>query len=67
MLFMLEKSKNAQIHRQERTVEDVVPRMHLAQLCHVVDWMTTGRGGADAGLTADTDSIQSAEKETNKA
>lgn len=33
--------------------------MHLAQLGHVFDWVTTGRGGADAGLAGDANGLQS--------
>lgn len=48
------------------TVKDVVPRMHLAELRHVFDWVTTGRGGAYAGLAGDASSFQSAQIETQR-
>ena len=48
---------NNYIH--QHTIEDVVSRMHLTELCHVFDWVTTGRGGANAGFTCDTNSLQS--------
>lgn len=48
------------------TVEGVVSRMHLAELCHVPDWMTTGRGGAYAGLASDPCGFQSAKNQTQR-
>lgn len=51
--------KTTQIYLHSHTIEDIVSRMHLAQLCHIFDRMTTGRGGADAGLTGDPSSFQS--------
>lgn len=50
------------IHTHTHTIEGVVSRMHLAELRHVLDWVTTGRGGAYAGLTGDASSLQSAQK-----
>lgn len=49
-----------QSHLHPHTIEDVVSRMHLAEQRHVFDWMTTGRSGANAGLTGDANSLQSA-------
>lgn len=50
------------------TIEDVVSWVDLAKLRHVFDWMATGRGGANAGLTGDANSLQSDTKnpKTNK-
>lgn len=42
-----------------RTIENIVPRVHLTELGHVLDRVTTGRGGAYAGLTGDASSLQS--------
>lgn len=48
------------------TIEDVVSWVDLAQLRHVFDWMATGRGGANAGLTGDANSPQSDTKKNPK-
>lgn len=48
------------------TIEDVVSWVDLAQLRHVFDWMATGRGGANAGLTGDANSPQSDTKKIPK-
>lgn len=52
------------IHTHTHTIEGVVSRMHLAELCHVLDWVTAGRGGAYAGFTGDASSLQS-DRKTN--
>lgn len=41
------------------TIEGVVPRVHLTELCHVLHWVTAGRGGAYAWLTGDAKILQS--------
>lgn len=48
------------------TIEDVVSWVDLAQLRHVFDWMATGRGGANAGLTGDATSLQSDTKKKSQ-
>ena len=48
------------------TVEGVVSRMHLAELRHVPDRVTTGRGGSYAGFASDPRSFQSAKNPTQK-
>lgn len=39
------------------TIEGVIPRVHLTELCHVLHWVTAGRGRAYAGLTGDAKSL----------
>lgn len=45
------------------TIENIVPRVHLTELGHVFDRVTTGRGGAYAGLTGDASILQSEVKQ----
>lgn len=45
------------------TIENIVPRVHLTELGHVFDRVTTGRGGAYAGLTGDASILQSKVKQ----
>lgn len=49
-----------------QTIEGVVPRVHLAELCHVLHWVTAGRGGAYAWLTGDAKSLQSVQKQNRE-
>lgn len=56
-----------QTHTHTHTIEAIVSRMHLAELRHVFDWVATGRGGANAGLTGDAGRLQSARGQNQKS